>query len=104
MSASRMVIAARPASSRSASAVSPMKSAERMRSGRSVADGDRGLERVDAAAERAVRIDEDRLRPREPRGHERLLFDLDFVSERSQLGAHRLGDAGVDEHALAFIV
>src|SRR5256885_8030252 len=103
MSASRTVTAARAPRKTKANETSAMNAA-RPRRARLVADSDRGLERVDAAAQRAVRIDEDRLWTREPRRHERLLFHLHRVAERSQLLAHRRGDPRVDQESLAFVV
>src|SRR5437868_10059690 len=100
MSASRTVTAARPARNSSASATSATKATRP----RLVSDSDRGLERVDAAAQRAVRVDEDRLRTSEPRRHERLLLHLHGMTERSQLLTHRLGDPRIDQESLALVV
>src|SRR5947208_16143997 len=69
-----------------------------------VPDRDGGLQRIDPAAQLSVVVDEDRLRTREPRGHQRLLFHLDLVPETLELLADALRDARIDEQTLTLIV
>jgi len=60
--------------------------------------GHRGLVLIDATAELArLRVDEDRVWPREPRGHQRLFLDLDLVAERGEPVAHVFGDTRIDQ-------
>src|SRR5947207_1974800 len=103
MSASRIVTAARAPRKTRASETSAMN-ATRPRRARLVPDSDRGFERVDAATQRAVRVDEDRLWTGEPRRHERLLLHLHRMTERSQLLTHGLGDPRIDQESLALVV